>query len=246
MYRVLSWSGLGVVVACSGASHSGAPASGAPSASASVSPPVAASDAGVLCGLYVADGQGLFESLRFLGGGRVTVNSMGLELTRRYARDGDALHVEGGLDAVRLADGSLKVNGEQHFVKRAGEPSTCEALPSDTEMTCFDRAEVVRRSGAVQKAQDAHQACCDSGNLQSCAAYGTLVFVRTGNAGDAAPPLAKACDVGMGDACATLAAIAAQRGDRRERRRYLELACKGQNADACVALTELDAEQATP
>jgi hypothetical protein len=251
--RALSWIGLGVLAGCSGAGRPGATTGSTPSAtSAAPSPspsssapdePGTAAHAGALSGLYVADGKGLFDSLRFLSGGRVTVNSMGLELTKRYVEDGDALHIEGGLDAVRLPDGTLKVNGDQHFVQSSGDPGGSVTLPSDVEMTCFDHAELARRTGAVQKSQDAHQACCDSGNLRSCAAYGALLFVRTGNGGDATPPLTKACYSGIGDACATLAAIAAEHGDRKEQRRYLELACKGQNAEACFVLAEPDAEK---
>jgi hypothetical protein len=165
------------------------------------------------CGRYDAKAGAALDSITFESGAKVVLGSGGGTLERRFFIEGDVVRIEGGLALQRVdADTLLEKEGlgAGAYHRSAAPAAACVSSPAELAPTCFDRAEALRRNGQVGPSQDAHQACCDGGNMSSCGAYGVLLMVRTGKAKEGLAYIHRACDAGDRESCMALMNLAAE------------------------------------
>ena len=190
------------------------------------------------CGRYDSDG-GLYEAFIFGDDLEVTVETdLVVEKTTYIFQDGK-IRLRNGIALEVVKPESLQgtdMATEGHSYNRKVKPDTsCSASAERLALeSCYWKGYDLRKQGRLELAAESYLECCDRGDAPSCNAYGVLRQVAAGDKETARRYYTKACQMGYGGGCASLAASAARSGQREEARRLYQEACEKGHVDSCM------------
>jgi len=168
---------------------------------------------------------------------QVIVEALSIEKTT-YFIENDEISLRVGL-RLKMVDENTLI-GVGSFTKgntyRRAEKSTkpCKSDPAIVEaQKCNGEAVDLRKNGKFPEAIKKYKQCCDKGDPFSCNEYAVMKQLIDGDTKTAQIYYKKACDKGLGSACANLASNAFKAGKKAEGMRRLREACYKGHKPSC-------------
>jgi tetratricopeptide (TPR) repeat protein len=205
-----------------------------------------ADDKSGLCGSYSAD-EGYYETFVFGDENTVEFSSMGLEFQSTYFIKDDSLfvkHDKGFFEFKINPDGSftgVDIWTEGILYTKNGEAENeCTGYNDDPSLSCLVEAEFYRSKGELENAKSSYLNCCEMGNLESCNAYGNIIYLLEQDEATAMKYYNLACEKGLGAACYNIADFAIENGDLAKAKEMYKKACDLDYRAACMELGSME------
>ncbi len=191
------------------------------------------------CGLYEADG-GIYDSFNFGDNMQVTVDAGVLQKTTYSVKD-DKIFLKVGLRLKIVDDNTLigvctYTKGSTY--KRVKKSlKQCKSDPAIIEsQNCYREAVDLRTKGKLSEAAEQYKKCCEAGDKFSCNEYAVIKQLIDGDTKTAQIYYKKACDMGLGVACANLASDAFRAGKNDKGMKLLKEACDKGHTASCAEI----------
>ncbi|MCP3901851.1 MAG: sel1 repeat family protein [Desulfobacteraceae bacterium] len=195
------------------------------------------------CGLYeLYEGEEdeMYKSFNFVENMQVTVAvgaSLRLHKTT-YSIKNNEIFVKAGLRLKIVDDdtiiGVCLYSEGQIYKRKVKTSKPCKSDSAIAEsQNCYGEAVSLRRNRKFPEAIEKYKQCCDSGDPSSCNEYAVMKQLIDGDKETAHFYYKKACDMGLGTACANLAAFAFKGGKKDKGMRFLKEACNKGHTSSC-------------